>query len=127
MKIFQKWQDHFDVEIGEKVYRLTGELSIDRIYIFKKYIGLVVAESIPISESRKKEMSGWIDQSESSKELVAWLSNPDIVIDAYFQDISEQEKIYVIETVCEEWNDDKCPIYFIDDNYNVIRKSKTAK
>lgn len=127
MKILQKWQEHFDIEIDEKVYRLTGELSIHSICIFKKWISLVVEESTPMSEKRKKEFLDRIDKSKSSKELVEWISNPANVLHSNLQDISEQERMYVIETVCNEWYEDKCPIYFIDDNYNVIRKSKTAK
>ena len=128
MKILDRGREHLNIEIGEKIYRLVGELSNDSICIFKKYITLVVAVSTPMSESRKKETLDLLDKSKlGNKEFVAWLSDPATVIDTNLQDISEQERMYVIETVCNEWYEDKCPIYFIDDNYNVIRKSKTAK
>ena len=128
MKILDRGREHIDIEIGERVYRLGGVLSNDSISILTKWISLVVEESTPMSEREKKEFLDGIDKSKSSnKEFVAWLSDPATVINTKLQDISEQERMYVIETVCEEWSDDKCPIYFTDDNYNLFRKSKTAK
>ncbi|MDR3304523.1 MAG: hypothetical protein LBS85_00620 [Clostridiales Family XIII bacterium] len=91
---------------------------------------MVESESKPMSEDKKKEIADRLDypgSSGSNKEFVAYLRNPATVILSPLISISEQEKIDVMNTVCDEWDDDKRTIYFFDANYNFLKSSKNAK
>lgn len=56
----------------------------------------------------------------SDNGFVAWISTIERVFPSTQAPITKQEQLEIVHAVNKYWRDDNCPIYFIDDNYNIV-------
>ena len=124
MRILDIGKETVDIEINNKVYRLSGELYKDGFIALASQMALVSSKSMPMSMEKRLKIAPSAEEL-SPQSFVDWLKNSNKLILTELIDISEDEKNYVMNKICEEWENVKCPIYFSDDDYNIINQSRS--
>jgi len=119
-------KEHLDVEINGTIYRLSGELQTTEFSAWATQTAILSQSEKAMSMSERTKLASKC-QNSSPKDFIEWLTNADVQILTNLQEISEKEKNQVMQTICDEWTDDKFSICFYDDNYNIINQSLNEK
>jgi hypothetical protein len=111
-------KESLDIEIDNRIYRLSGENETDGFIAWVSQTALLTKKHTQMPLDERKELSCNMVKS-TPTQFTTWLNDKTTSINTNLIELDEANKHQVMERICKTWTEG-FKITFLDDSHNIV-------
>jgi hypothetical protein len=118
LNIIDIGKENLDIEIDNRIYRLSGENEINGFIAWVSQTALLTKNHAEMPFDEREKLSRAMAKS-TPIQFTAWLNDKAASISSNLIELDETSKHQVMERICEAWAEN-FKITFLDDSHNIV-------